>query len=156
MGIHHLTLEKIQENQAKFNDKLYKEIEAAIKLATDYSPLSDFYFLIQKVGLQLSQIKTTQDRSDWIPVRNVLRIIANTASLEIDSRIAKVEIESMRCGCDYFEGTFKLTMENGEILAGPYKWQWSAFNDREKHFEKFTVFPKVESTVLSKRELIAN
>lgn len=146
MGIHKLTLQAVQKNKNKFVKQLFNEIEATIALAVEYSPLSDFSFLINKAGENINLISTVEDRSSWMPIRNVIRILAKIATLDIldTTKINEVKIEKMYCGCDYFEGDISLTLENGEKIVGAYRWQWTAFQGRDRHFNKFTIFPEIQ------------
>ncbi len=141
----------LQENQFKFSDGVNGSIKTLIDLIDKSSGLSDINYLLHNSGTNLPYIKLPEKERSWIPVRNVARILGFISSLEIDGEIDEISIESMSCGCDYFEGILSFT-SNGEEIRGPYKWQWTAFPHGERSFAQFTVFPRINESLV--REII--
>jgi hypothetical protein len=96
---------------------------------------------------KLPGLKLSRTNASWMPIRNVMRIIAHISQLDVGDEITEIFIESMKCGCDYFEGEIGLTTADEQSIAGPYRWQWSAFPGRETSYDKFTDFPVLKNKI---------
>jgi hypothetical protein len=109
--------------------------------------MSDINYIFYTNNIKkLSGLRISSVNASWTPIRNVMRIIAHISQLEIEEEIGEIYIESMKCGCDYFEGEIRLITEQ-ESIEGRYRWQWSAFPGRETSYDKFTEFPVSTSRV---------
>ncbi len=125
MGISKKTIEIITENESKFSDELRDSVHDLIDLATEYSPLSDVTYLINRSNTELKGIKIKIHGNSWMPIRNVIRIIGKIADRVRDEsgQVIEIQINSMNTGCDYFEGHLSYIVESKDMNAGNYKWQ---------------------------------
>jgi hypothetical protein len=139
MALHANTISTIVSNSHIYSTELLASVNTLIDLAQEHSPLSDTAFLLQKTGKSIS-IRLPKNDYQWMPIRNVLRIIAQVSKTAHD-RILAIRLGNMICGCDYFEGTVEIEYTNGDKISGAYKWQWTAFPDVERSFDKFVLFP---------------
>lgn len=139
MALHANTISTIVTHSHLYSTELLASVNTLIDLAQEHSPLSDTAFLLQKTGKSIS-ISLPKSDYQWMPIRNVLRIIAQVSKTAHDS-ILTIQLGNMICGCDYFEGTIEIEYANGDRISGAYKWQWTAFQDPERSFDKFVLFP---------------
>lgn len=147
MGIHESTLKTIEENSNNFTDEFKKNVDTIISLALDNSPLSDINFLLDKTGRSIPNI-CIPNRKYWLPIRNVIRIIAKL-SQHTSAKIDKIELISMDCNCDSFTGMIKINLTDGKQITGNYSWKWTLFPGVVKNYDKFIEFPI--STILIKK-----
>lgn len=144
MFLHSKTLHSLKEPIENFNPTLQSSVEQLIDLLNKSSPMSDINYVFYKSGIKkLAGLKLPQGETSWMPIRNVIRIIANIASVDCNGNISTIDIRSMKSGCDYFEGEISLEIDGKRMVSGPYRWQWTAFPGYERSFDKFTIFPKI-------------
>lgn len=137
------TISTILNNLKIFSSDCSLSIKKILEYNEIYSPLSDLSFILKKIGDTLSGFTLPLSKS-WLPIRNIARIIAKIASIDHPVLIEKVNIKSMKCGCDSFEGSLRIDYANGTYLEGEYKWQWTAFKDTKRSYDNFTIFPIIE------------
>lgn len=145
--IHSKTQSVLENLGAIYTDELADTIAKIIRLVDQFSPLSDLEFICSKLVRKIASIRKPQYNSQWMPIRNILRILARAAQIDSDIKISGVQIDDMRCGCDFFEGNLTLFREDGSIIMGPYKWQWTAFSGYDRHFDKFKIFPDAQNII---------
>ena len=149
MVLHSETISSLDNNMGKFSNDIQKSIKDIIQMIKNYSPISDINFVKYKAEKDLKGIKLPQENNSWVPIRNVARIIANIAKQNYEGIISRIYVESMNCGCDYFEGTLKLNIGENAQIYGTYKWKWTEFQGRDLSFNKFTDFPVAKSTFIT-------
>ena len=142
VGISKKTFEAIEKNSNAYSDRLKKSIEILLNLSNQFSPLSDANYLLKKLNISLEDLRLPSN-GDWIPIRNVIRIIAKLGDLST-TKINSIDLVSMKCGCDYFEGEISAVSEEN-LIKGGYKWQWTAFSNMNKSYDKFIEFPQFKS-----------
>ncbi|MHA2249120.1 MAG: hypothetical protein ACXAD7_02100 [Candidatus Kariarchaeaceae archaeon] len=140
MGIDTVTLSILRENAYKFSSELNETINILITLISHNSPLSDLVYLLNKSNQSIQGLKIPMTNKYWMPIRNIIRILAHLAKYS-DELIISIELGDMFCGCDYFEGDIKITGVHKQI-NGKYKWQWTKFQESDRSFDKFVVFPR--------------
>ena len=149
MYLHPDTISALNNNKSKFNSDIQNSIHQIITMIKEFSPMSDINYIMYKTEKKLKGIKLPDDNGSWVPIRNIARIIAKIGDLEFGGIIDRIYIESMNCGCDYFQGDIKLNLQNDELIYGKYKWQWTAFPSNDRSFNKFTEFPMKESALIT-------
>jgi len=149
MGLHPDTIQILDVHQAKFSEELNQSIGKILTLIRETSPMSDTNFLLHKFDYQVPGIIVPQQNVSWLPIRNLARILGYIASLEFTTMITAVEIKSMSCGCDYFDGELQIATSAG-TTGGYYKWQWTAFPGGERSYKQFTDFPNINKLVIVK------
>jgi len=148
MNLHHDTVSALEQNRRKFSDEVNTSIDIMLELIEKYSAMSDTGYLLHKFEKSFPAIRLPQGEGGWLPIRNLARIIAMIASMEFDDQINSISIDSMSCGCDYFEGSLSIVI-GGHTLEGPYKWQWTAFPERIRSYKQFTMFPGLDPVTVS-------
>ncbi len=139
VGISKKTFEAIEKNSNAYSDRLKKSIEILLNLSNQFSPLSDANYLLKKLNISLEDVRLPSN-GDWIPIRNVIRIIAKLGDLT-QTKINSFDLVSMKCGCDYFEGEINAVSEENQIKGG-YRWQWTAFSEMKRYYDNFIEFPQ--------------
>ena len=78
MALHPDTISTLVTNSYRFSTELLRSVNTLIDLAQEHSPLSDTAFLLQKTGKSIS-INLPKNDYHWMPIRNVLRILAQVS-----------------------------------------------------------------------------
>lgn len=150
MVLHPQTMEALSKNKVKYSETIQNSISKLIDLIIEYSPMSDVNYILYKTGIKLPGLGLRNgDSGSWMPIRNVGRLLAKVSTQDYISPITFVEIETMECGCDYFQGKLVVSLEDGSQYQGKYRWQWTAFSGNERSFDKFTTFPIIHKTVIA-------
>ncbi|MHA2101563.1 MAG: hypothetical protein ACW99A_23160 [Candidatus Kariarchaeaceae archaeon] len=155
MGISKTTTDVLSENTNLFSEPIRESINTIIEIAAEYSPISDLNYLVKKVNRKICGIEIEGVENSWVPIRNVIRIIAKIGEMTKleDGEITEIQINSMSIGCDYFEGHLTYTTTN-KMNMGKYKWQWTAFPGFERNYNKFTSFPNNWIDIPMKKESV--
>ncbi len=139
-----VTEEKIREllTSETFNPSIQTELEYIIGLRRKYSPLSDILSILKREGKSLTFITFKKSGFQFLPLRNVIRVLLKLSSVESSHLYKKIEIYGMEIGCDYFKGKCCIYLEESCIKIN-YLWRWTGF-EGDIHYDKFINFETIE------------